>query len=136
MSNTEEPFFIIESLDTLMLADANGDDRAFKAVIFAVNQKGRSPRIVLKDFVVGDTNQSHAGISIRIFYQTKNLRLITDDFARSHRRKLIPIVTDNNRYILDAIDIVLLCGHPNIQQKTNKNHRNTGQFKAIQQFAV
>lgn len=44
-----------------MGTDVNGDDRAYKAVIFAVNQKGRSPRIVLKDFIVGESNQSHPG---------------------------------------------------------------------------
>ena len=62
MTNTEEPFFIIESLDSLIGGDNIGNDRAYKAVIFAVNQKGRSPRIVLKDFIVGDTNQTHPGI--------------------------------------------------------------------------
>lgn len=58
MTNTEEPFFTIESLDTLTLSETNVDDRAYKAVIFAVNQKGRSPRIVLKDFIVGESNQT------------------------------------------------------------------------------
>ncbi|XP_037038777.1 hemicentin-1 isoform X2 [Bradysia coprophila] len=56
MTNTEEPYFLIESLDTLSL-DAI-EDRAYKAVIFAVNQKGRSPRIVLKDFLIGDNHQT------------------------------------------------------------------------------
>lgn len=50
---------MLESLDTL-LADVV-DNRAYKAVIFAVNQKGRSNRIVLRDFLVTDTNQTQPG---------------------------------------------------------------------------
>lgn len=82
MTNPDEPYFSIESLDSLVLADmaavgeklvaggmsrtnsfapAAPEDREFKAVIFAVNQKGRSPRIVLKDFVVGDDGQADSG---------------------------------------------------------------------------
>lgn len=53
---------MIESLDTLTVADTIGDDRAYKAVIFAVNQKGRSPRIVLKDFIVGDSSTPNPGM--------------------------------------------------------------------------
>lgn len=53
----EEPFFIIEALDTLQSFDSN-EDRSYKAFIYSVNQKGRSPRIALKDFVLGDRNQS------------------------------------------------------------------------------
>lgn len=34
MTNNEEPYFVVESLETLSL-DAN-EDRAYKAVIFAV----------------------------------------------------------------------------------------------------
>lgn len=63
MTNVDEPFFVIESLDTLTLTETSRDDRAYKAVIFAVNQKGRSPRIVLKDFIVGDSNVSNPGKS-------------------------------------------------------------------------
>lgn len=62
LTNAEEPFFVIESLDTLTVADTIGDDRAYKAVIFAVNQKGRSPRIVLKDFIVGDSSPPNPGM--------------------------------------------------------------------------
>lgn len=62
MTNAEEPFFVIESLDTLTVADTIGDDRAYKAVIFAVNQKGRSPRIVLRDFIVGDSSPPNTGM--------------------------------------------------------------------------
>lgn len=123
MTNTEEPYFVIESLDALVqqqqqnqqqssaasaassssasgggmgltsTADDERDDRksaaaaisrtssgtstiimagsagrmgesagqperAFKAVIFAVNQKGRSPRVILKEFVVGDADRA------------------------------------------------------------------------------
>lgn len=87
MTNADEPYFSIESLDALVFADmaavgeklvaggggsgqsrtnniaevAHHDDRAYKAVIFAVNQKGRSPRIVLKDFVVGDAGPADSG---------------------------------------------------------------------------
>lgn len=75
MTNTEEPFFVIESLDALLAADTNGDDRAYKAVIFAVNQKGRSPRIVLKDFIIGDSNQSHPGKHL-FFCQTPEKKTI------------------------------------------------------------
>lgn len=83
MTNADEPYFSIDSLDALVLADmaavgdklvagglsrtsnsfapATTEDRAYKAVIFAVNQKGRSPRIVLKDFIVGDASQADSG---------------------------------------------------------------------------
>lgn len=67
MTNMEEPFFVIESLDTITLTDVNRDDRAYKAVIFAVNQKGRSPRIVLKDFIIGDNQQTQTVIDENTF---------------------------------------------------------------------
>lgn len=87
MTNPDEPYFSIDSLDSLVLADmaavgdklvagglartnsfgsAPSEDRAYKAVIFAVNQKGRSPRIVLKDFVVGDAGQADSGKLCRL----------------------------------------------------------------------
>lgn len=117
MTNTEEPFFVIESLDalvaqhqttagsgsgsgaaTLLVNDRLDDDdrksaaaaisrtttattatatssaatqpeRSFKAVIYAVNQKGRSPRVVLKEFLIGDgsrTDRSSDGDSLRL----------------------------------------------------------------------
>lgn len=103
MTNTEEPFFVIESLDALvaqhqttagsgsgatLLVNQDGQDddrksaaaaisrtttattstattstasqpeRSFKAVIFSVNQKGRSPRVILKEFLIGDGSRT------------------------------------------------------------------------------
>lgn len=55
MTNPDEPYFLIESLDTLTLLDSI-DDRSYKAVIFSVNQKGRSPKTTLKDFFIGENN--------------------------------------------------------------------------------
>lgn len=55
----EEPYFLVEALDTLHGIDST-EDRSYKVVIYAVNQKGRSSKVTLKDFVVGDRNQSTA----------------------------------------------------------------------------
>lgn len=55
----EEPYFLVESLDTLHGIDGI-EDRSYKVVIYAVNQKGRSSKVTLNDFVVGDRNQGTA----------------------------------------------------------------------------
>lgn len=59
VTNMEEPYFLVEALDTLHSIDST-EDRSYKVVIYAVNQKGRSSKVTLKDFVVGDRNQSTA----------------------------------------------------------------------------
>lgn len=59
VTNMEEPYFLVESLDTLHGVDGI-EDRSYKVVIYAVNQKGRSSKVTLKDFVVGDRNQGTA----------------------------------------------------------------------------
>lgn len=59
VTNMEEPYFLVESLDTLHGIDGI-EDRSYKVVIYAVNQKGRSSKVTLNDFVVGDRNQGTA----------------------------------------------------------------------------
>lgn len=60
LTNFEEPFFVIESLDATTLLE-NADDRSYKVVLFSVNQKGRSPRVILKDLLIGESNITHSG---------------------------------------------------------------------------
>lgn len=52
----EEAYFLVDSLETLNTAD-NIEDRSYKAVIYAVNQKGQSAKVTLRNFIVGDRSQ-------------------------------------------------------------------------------
>jgi hypothetical protein len=62
ITNTEEPYFVIDSLDSLMSAEYF-DDTALKAIVFAVNQKGRSQGVMLKDFLLDNNAANQAGES-------------------------------------------------------------------------
>uniref|UniRef100_A0A1B0DE33 Ig-like domain-containing protein n=1 Tax=Phlebotomus papatasi TaxID=29031 RepID=A0A1B0DE33_PHLPP len=53
ITNTDEPIFIIESLENLISFDSL-NDHSLKVIVFAVNQKGRSPGVILKDFPFGN----------------------------------------------------------------------------------
>jgi hypothetical protein len=74
ITNTEEPYFVIDSLDSLMSAEYF-DDTALKAIVFAVNQKGRSQGVMLKDFLLDNNAANQAGESTN---QKKNSKV----FAR------------------------------------------------------
>lgn len=50
ITNPDEPTFLIESLDTLIGFNTI-EDQSLKAIVFAVNQKGRSSGLILKDFL-------------------------------------------------------------------------------------
>lgn len=59
ITNPDDPYFVIEPLEALMhynnLYDDFGDNNAFKAVIYAINQKGRSQGVIVKDFFFEST---------------------------------------------------------------------------------
>lgn len=50
---------MVESLEALHSLDGN-EDRLFRVVIYSVNQKGRSPKVVLKDLLIGDRDHHSA----------------------------------------------------------------------------
>ncbi|XP_050087779.1 neural cell adhesion molecule 1-like [Anopheles aquasalis] len=64
VTNPDEPYFLVESLENLLhyggAYDDIGDDNTLKAVIFAVNQKGRSQGIVVKDFYLESSVENRA----------------------------------------------------------------------------
>ena len=70
MTNSEEPFFSIDSLDAYTSFDTYGDN-ALKAIIFAVNQKGRSHGVVIRDFLFENNVENRAG----------NLSNLTNNFV-------------------------------------------------------
>lgn len=51
---------MVESLEALHAIE-NTEDRTFRVVIYAMNQKGRSPKIILKDLLIGDRDHHSAG---------------------------------------------------------------------------
>lgn len=70
ITNTDEPTFVIESIENYLTSSATDssssaslavDDYALKVIVFAVNQKGRSPGIVLKEFLFDSNIENHAG---------------------------------------------------------------------------
>lgn len=60
ITNTDEPIFIIESLENLISFDSL-NDHSLKVIVFAVNQKGRSPGVILKDFPFGNELENRSG---------------------------------------------------------------------------
>ncbi|KXJ77122.1 hypothetical protein RP20_CCG008304 [Aedes albopictus] len=66
ITNPDEPYFAIESLESLIhytnLYDDLSDDNSFKAVIYAVNQKGRSQGVVVKDFYFENTSTENRAV--------------------------------------------------------------------------
>lgn len=65
VTNPDEPYFLVESLENLIhyggAYDDIGDDNPLKAIIYAVNQKGRSQGIVVKDFYLESAVENRAG---------------------------------------------------------------------------
>jgi hypothetical protein len=57
LTNVDEPLFVIDSLD----AYTSFEDDALKAVIFSVNQKGRSHGVLIKEFILDSSIESRAG---------------------------------------------------------------------------
>ncbi|XP_035910721.1 neural cell adhesion molecule 1-like isoform X3 [Anopheles stephensi] len=64
VTNPDEPYFLVESLENLIhyggAYDDIGDDNPLKAIIYAVNQKGRSQGIVVKDFYLESSVENRA----------------------------------------------------------------------------
>lgn len=60
LTNVDEPFFVIDSLDSLTSYDTFGDD-SLKAVVYAVNQKGRSHGALIKEFALDGNAENRAG---------------------------------------------------------------------------
>jgi hypothetical protein len=60
LTSVEEPLFVLDSLDSLTALDAFGDD-SLRAVVFAVNQKGRSHGTLVKEFVFDVSDDSRTG---------------------------------------------------------------------------
>lgn len=56
VTNTEEPSFLLESIDALTSPNhamrRDDEHQVMKAIVFAVNQKGRSPGVIVKDFTI------------------------------------------------------------------------------------
>lgn len=57
LTNVDEPSFIIESLDSFT---SPGDD-SVKAVVYAVNQKGRSQGVLVREFFLDSGAENRAG---------------------------------------------------------------------------
>jgi hypothetical protein len=55
LTNVEEPFFVIDSLDTLTSFDTFGDD-SLRAVVYAANQK-----VLVKEFAFDVNGDNRAG---------------------------------------------------------------------------
>lgn len=57
LTNVDEPSFIIDSLDSYTSV---GDD-SVKAIVYAVNQKGRSQGVLVKEFFLDSGADNRAG---------------------------------------------------------------------------
>ncbi|KAL1402100.1 hypothetical protein pipiens_001891, partial [Culex pipiens pipiens] len=69
MTNPDEPYFVIEPLETLIhyggMYDEGGlsaDDHTLRAIIYAVNQKGRSQGVIVKDFFLESTTTENRAV--------------------------------------------------------------------------
>jgi len=60
LTNADEPFFTIESLDAHTSFDTYGDN-SLKAIVFAVNQKGRSHGVLVKELAFDGSAENRAG---------------------------------------------------------------------------
>lgn len=59
LTNVDEPFFVIDSLDSYTSFDTFGDD-SLKAVVYAVNQKGRSQGTLVREFIFEENAENRA----------------------------------------------------------------------------
>lgn len=82
MTNAEEPLFVIESIENYLAYDQSPDDYALKVVVFAVNQKGRSPGVVLKEFLFDSNIENRAG-KASPFFALENLLMYCFSFLFS-----------------------------------------------------
>lgn len=60
LTNVDEPFFVVDSLDSYTSYDTYGDD-SLRAVVYAVNQKGRSHGALVKEFAFDGSAENRAG---------------------------------------------------------------------------
>lgn len=60
LTNVDEPFFIIDSLDSYTSYDTYGDD-SLRAVVYAVNQKGRSQGVLIKELALDGSAENRSG---------------------------------------------------------------------------
>ena len=60
LTNVDEPFFIVDSLDSFTSHDTFEDD-SLRAVVYAVNQKGRSHGSLVKEFAFDGSAENRAG---------------------------------------------------------------------------
>jgi hypothetical protein len=60
LTNVDEPFFVIDSLDSFTSFDTYGDV-SLRAVVYSVNQKGRSQGILVKEFEFDGNAENRAG---------------------------------------------------------------------------
>lgn len=61
-TNSEEPYFILDTLDSIN-AMMTAENNSLTSFIFAVNQKGRSPGVILRELSIGEVHR-HAGKEI------------------------------------------------------------------------
>lgn len=60
LTNVDEPFFVIDSLDSYASFDTFGED-SLRAVVYAVNQKGRSHGALVREFAFDGNGENRAG---------------------------------------------------------------------------
>lgn len=60
LTNVDEPFFVIDSLDSFTSFDTFGDD-SLRAVVYGVSQKGRSQGTMVKEFALDGSAENRAG---------------------------------------------------------------------------
>ena len=63
LTNADEPFFVIDSLDSYTSFDTFGDD-SMRAVVYAVNQKGRSQGTLVREFIFEENAENRAGENV------------------------------------------------------------------------
>lgn len=69
-TNTDEPRFSIENLDTLTTIMTN-ENNSLKARVYAMNQKGRSSSFMFKDFIIGSSSYASG-----MYYEFSFYRLL------------------------------------------------------------
>lgn len=66
LTNADEPFFVIDSLDSF----TSFEDDSLKAIVYSVNQKGRSQAALVKEFALDGNAENREG------------KLVLNDFTR------------------------------------------------------